>query len=301
MTNSWLCSRMSLRLFRQRCLSLLSFLWMFFTLALQAQTDQTRIYGPLDRDVKTPKASGTFGQVDAAASSEVSSHRYVMGASEWQGMTGTGQISYPNANTPVIADATFTILNTDDFRLDVTTTKGIQSTRIHGTYGAIRNTDGSMRFYMPTTAQQGLVGFPLFLKTSFPNQATSMFDKGLVMIDGIQLHRITVERPVNAAAPPAASMLMREKLLQDVITDYYFDPATHLLHKSVAIIQIPGSTNQLLECISYGDYQRVQGEMVPFLYRKTLNGQLQWTLQLNQVQLNPNLPRSYFIFRNNSQ
>lgn len=286
---------------RQCYRSLLFLLLIFPTLALQAQTDLTRIYGPLDRDVKTPTATGTFGQVDTAASSEIASNKNAVGASAWQGMSGTGQITYPSANAPVIDNATFTILNTGNFRLDVTTAKGILSVRISGTYGAIRNPDGSMRFYMPMTADQGLVGFPLFLKAAFPNSATSLFDKGMVMVNGNPLHRITVERPINPAAPPAASMPMRKKQRQDVVTDYYFDSATHLLRKSVAIIQIPGATSRLLECISYDDYQRVEGELVPFLYRKTLNGQLQWTLQLNQVQLHPSQSQSYFIFRNNSQ
>lgn len=302
MTDSQLCSHVRVPIsFRSRHRLLPLLLLLSCSLALRAQTDPTRIYGPLDRDVKTPRATGTFGQVDAAASAEVSGHKNVMGASEWQGMTGTGQITYPNANAPVVEDATLTILNTDNFRLDVTTAKGIQSTRISGTYGAFRNADGKMRFFMPNTAMQGLVGFPLFLKSTFPNPATSIIDKGLVTVDGIPLHRITVERPINPAVPPPASMPMREKLLQDVVTDYYFDPTTHLLHKSVATIQIPGSASRLLECITCGDYQRVQGAMIPFLYRKTLNGQLQWTLQLNQVQLNPNQPQSYFTFRNNSQ
>ena len=287
------------RISRQCCPSLLFLALLSSALALQAQTDPTRIYGPLDRDVQTPVATGRFGQVDAAASSEVSLYQSVIGSSAWQGMSGTGQITYPGANAP--EDATFTIQNADSFRLDVTTPKGIQSVRINGTYGAVRDADGSMRFYMPTSAMQGLVGFPLFLKASFPNQATSIFDKGLMTVEGTPLHRITVERPVSAAYPPAASMPMREKLQQDVVTDFYFDPSTHLLRKSVATIQVPGAKDKLLECVTYDDYRRVDGEMVAFRYRKTLNGQSQWTLQLNQVQPTPNQPQSYFAFRNNSQ
>ncbi len=291
-----------LPIFKQCCRSLLLLLLISPALALQAQTDRGRVYGPLDSDVKMPKATGKFGQIDASASSEIASHRNAVGASStWQGMSGTGQITYPGDSSPVVDDATFTILNIDNFRLDVTTANGIQSTRISGAYGAIKSADGTMRYFVPTSAKQGLVAYPLLLDAAFPRVGTSVFDMGMITVNGNPLHRITVERPLNPAMLPSASMPMREKLWQDVVTDYYFDPTTHLLHKSVDLIQIPGSKSKMLQCITYSDYQRVEGVLIPFNYRQTLNGHVQWILQLNQVQAYPSQQQSFFIFRNNSQ
>jgi hypothetical protein len=69
-------------------------------------------------------------------------------------------------------------------------------------------------------------------------------------------------------------------------------------HKSASFVQID-STNRAryLIVVTYGDYQQVNGTLVPLNLTETMNGQIQWALQLNT----PSVPAasvnsSYFHF-----
>jgi hypothetical protein len=284
---------------RRRCLRALkcSCLLMLVSLPLsllQAQTDFTRIYGPVDRDVSVPSATGLFGHVDPAASTEILEHIAAVGASPWQDMSASGKITYPLGDTSEADSATLTIFNGDRFRLDVQTPQGTRSTRIVGGSGATLRSDGSKDFLLPFTAAQGLVAFPQLRVATFPTSQTSLYDKGLQSVDGTTLHRLAVEHPLGK--PPSALPSAKATVPPSVVTDLYFDPASHLLMKSVASIKLSGMGSDFIRCTTYEDYRKVGAVLVPFRISESLNGQVQWTLQLDSVALNTGLAQTNFIF-----
>jgi len=243
-----------------------------------------------DRDVSVPSSTGIFGHVDPAASAEILQHITAVGASPWQDISASGKITYPLDDTSEVDDAVLTILNEDSFRLDVHTPQGTRSTRIAGASGATLQSDGSMDFLMPLVAAQGLVAFPQLRVASFPTGQTSIYDKGLLSVDGTTLHRLSVEHPLGQ------SLSAKAGVPTSVVTDLYFDPASHLLTKSVASIKLSGRGSDFIRCTTYDDYRNAGASLVPFRISVSRNGQVQWTLQLDTVALNTGVAQTNFIF-----
>jgi hypothetical protein len=269
--------------------------------AIQAQLTYPRIYGPADADVVTPAMTGPLGQYDPGALSEMIDHlKAVSGTTAWSDMQAMGEITYPgSAQTNA---ATLSILNIDRFRLDVTTPQGLTSTRIAGRMGAMQTASGNKLYLPEATAALGLIAFPRLRAMTFSDGNSSLIDDGLAMVGGKQLHRVTLVYPLyrprtvvvtTAAANSAASPSPVKKLAEDL----YFDPATHLLIKSVDVVLLPGPNNQrFVRCTTYGDYREVKGSQIPFQISQSLNGQMEWVLQLSSVSLGVGLKTATFVF-----
>jgi hypothetical protein len=117
----------------------------------------------------------------------------------------------------------------------------------------------------------------------------SLFDQGLFTRTGQNLHRITMEYPLY----PTSQGLNTDT----VSTDLYIDPNTHLLLYSVDLVRFNSSPGQSFSRItSYGGYKSFSGIAVPTALQQTLNGQLQWSLQLRQIAINTNPPADTFSF-----
>lgn len=257
------------------------------TAASHTQTDFTRIYGADDQTIPTPAFLGALGQKDAAALQELTDYLKAVNVSTWKGLQATGMLTDSSGGS---SQATLTVLSGDHSRLDVHTPSGERSTRISGTYGKTLEVDGKGFFMPPVTAKVGLIAFPQLLVSTFPASNASLIDRGQVQIDGKLLHRITVEQAVFAGISSASQR-------NTSVIDLYFDPSTHLLLKSASSVQLVSSDSQrYLIVITYGDYQNVQGSLIPFAYSQTLNGKQQWTLQLNNTDLQPSVDTSYFQF-----
>lgn len=260
-----------------------------------AQNNFTRIFGPVDKDVAVPVATGVFGHVDASASTEILEHLTAVGLSPWQDLSAAGTITYPLSGVDEMDTAAFTILNADSYRLDVQTPQGARSTRIIGGSGATLQPDGSKEFLLPVAAAQGLVAYPQLRIAAFPSSQTSVYDKGMLAVGGTTLHRIAVEHPLgNPSASVASSG--NPTAPTSVVTDLYFDPTSHLLIKSVASIKLSGLGSDFIRCTTYDDYRKVGASMIPFHITESLNGQVQWSLQLNTVALNTGLAQTTFTF-----
>lgn len=252
-----------------------------------SHVDLTRIYGAEDRDVPTPTFTGTLGQKDTSALQELIDYLKATNITAWQGMQASGTLT---DGTGANDQATLTVLNGDHFRLDVETPKGKRSTRINGGYGKTLEVDGKS-FFMPlATAKAGLIAFPRLLVSSFPSSDTSFIDRGQVKIDDQMLHRITVEESASTSKTATDQHNIN-------VTDLYFDVSSHLLLKSVSSVQLDSSDRErYLVAVTYGNYQKVQGSLIPYSYSQNLNGQRQWSLQLNEVNLQPTVDTSYFQF-----
>jgi hypothetical protein len=261
------------------------------SISLHAQQNSfTAIHGNTDQGVVSPRKSPVAGRQDPAALVEVRAYQKAIGLAAWTDMQGTGSITLNTADKGV-ENTSLSILGQSQYRLDVETSKGTKSTRMNGAVGAVQYEDGHKRPVDATDAGAGLFGFPLLNDSNFPEPRIGLVDNGIVSIDGVPLHRITVEWPW--AGDPVDT---NGNVLTNVV-DFYFNPQTHLLMKTAnAVVGSKPSPTRLLRVISYDDYRVVNGMEVPYRYRQTLNGQLMWTLQLNQVQLHIGLASSSFLF-----
>ncbi|NYF81313.1 hypothetical protein [Granulicella arctica] len=247
--------------------------------------------GPSNNTIVMPSTTGASGRVDAGALEELTEHLQAVGGGNWSGMQGKGSITYPSANTGPFT-ATLSILRGDHFRLDVETPDGMRSSRIRGLYGAIKDSAAEAKQILPLeTAIVGLVQFQ-WLRLPFPHfPSASLIDQGSCEIEGVQLHRITMEWP-QAQASLSANVAHSGSVI-----DFYFDPTSHLLMKSATVARINGVGNQdFLRVISYSDYRKVNGVLLPFHYEESLGGQPQWVLQLTEASFDMTLQPSDFSF-----
>lgn len=266
--------------FRSRCSGFSVLIFVSLLMGIPKALSQS---GPPLTDTPVPTAIGKVGQPDAGALSEVLEHIRAVGAAPWTEMEGKGQITY--GGDSATNEATLIIVGNSRFRLDAQTSTGTSSIRINGRSGKIREADGHTFPLLPETAASGLFQFQTLRLADFPDASTSLSDRGLATIRKVSLHRITVERRLFPAQK------------KSVVTDFYFDPQTHLLVKSVNSIRVDGTgNNAFLRVITYEDYRRVDGVMIPFRFTQTLDGQKQWTLQLSDVQLKVDQPSTFLEF-----
>lgn len=251
------------------------------------QTGFTRIYGAEDQSVPMPNFVGALGQRDAGALQELASYRKAVNISVWHGMQASGMMTDSHGNKD---HATLTIQGADDFRLDIQTPNGKRSTRISEGNGETLEANGKRIAISPAMAAGGLLAFPQLLASTSPSSHASLIDRGQVRIGGQTLHRITLE---ELAFPYAT----KPDTYNVNVTDLYFDPSTHLLLQSASAVQLdPADREKYLIVITYGGYQNVQGSLIPCRYSQSLNGQRQWSLQLNPPSLQPSVDASYFHF-----
>jgi len=229
--------------------------------------------------IPIPAATNKLGQLDSPALSEMLAHLKVVGTAPWSGLQGSGMITYGSDQNSY--SATLTIVGSRKSRLDVQTPTGIISSRINNRLGNIQQPDGKMFPLAPEIAASGILQFELPRLADLQTRS-SVLDHGVTVIDGMSLHRVTIEQPLTPR--------------KNIATDLYFDPQTHLLVKTANAIRPDGSQSDLLRVITYGDYRPVDGVMIPFLYTQVLDGQKQWTIKLSEVRLNPTLQSNYFEF-----
>jgi len=247
----------------------------------------TRIRGLEDNGIPLPTTTSGTRQKDPRALQELIDFLNSVGITNWNGMQANGIYSGGNGDG---GSASLILGTNDQARLDIMTSDGTRSTRIHGTSGVTIEPDGRRFPISPSTARSGIVAFPRLFSADFGNVASAIIDQGQVEIDGDSLRRITIEEPVFAnevSAQPAETN----------VTDLYFDPANNLLRISASLVQLDsGDRERYLIVVEYGDYQSTGTIMLPHSIRATLNGQPQWALRLTEIDVNSNIDPSYFQF-----
>lgn len=258
-------------------------------LFLSAQGAGQSTQPPSIGGVPVPVRTGVLGKQDPIAMAELAAHFAAVGSVGWGGMQGTGTMTFDSEGATAYP-ATFSNLHGSMFRLDVQEQSKVLSIRIHGPVGKIRDGDGAAVTMPPETALAGLYPFGRFRRASVRSTSTSISDRGVSTVGGVQLHRISVE---YASLGKSSSVGARET----IVTDLYFDPTTHLLVQSASTEKASsGRQASFLIVVSYGDYRTVGTSLIPFRYTETIEGQLYSTLQLSSVELNPNLTSSFFDF-----
>jgi hypothetical protein len=250
---------------------------------------------PLDKGIPFPPSEPSQPvRQDATALAVVRSYQQAVGKADWVDLEAAGAMileARQSQGTLVKQDATLQILGNRGYRLDVETPKGTISIRMDGANGAMRPPGVRVIPIDPQDAASGLLAFPQLQDPSFPNNTVSLIDQGTVLVDGANLHRITVEAPWISTSSKGQS----ESGIS--ITDLYFDPKTKMLFKSANVLQ--GADRRLahyIKVVSYGDYRPVSDVQIPFSLSESLNGRRDWMLQLHSVQFSTGLKETLFSF-----
>ena len=120
----------------------------------------------------------------------------------------------------------------------------------------------------------------------------------MVTIKGTSLHRIAmVTKARTRGNAPAEGSSSSQRSLSSVVVDFYFDPSTNLLVKSVSVVRLPGAgTENFLRVLTYADYRQVNNVLLPFQIKESLSGEPQWVLNLSQVEFTSNTNPTVFDF-----
>ncbi len=165
----------------------------------------------------------------------------------------------------------------------------MRSLRLSGFVGSYLHEKGNQGTLPPAASSAGIVAFPRVWTDAATSSRISLNDQNIFAGEGQNLHRITMEYPIESAAG--------ERLAnRTAATDLYFDRSTHFLLYSVEAVKFRGEMQTFRRVTAYEDYQPFSGVKVPTTIKQYLNGQLQWTLQLSQVTINPALPTDAFSF-----
>lgn len=246
--------------------------------------------GLTDSDYSFPASTGILGQTDSSAVSELSAHLSAAGAVPWRGLQATGSISYGGSSSGEYP-ATLSILGENRFRLDATTPTGTTSIRIHGQMRQVQIENHAVLTQVSDSGTAALVLFQLPRASTFLGSKLSIIDHGMVTLGASSYHRLSYQLPSLGFSTVSGSAAKTTAI------DLYFDPVTHLVSASAAIIVIPGSRNvTALRVVTYADYRPVDGQMIPFRYTESVGGQLQWTLRLSDVSTTPTLSEPAFTF-----
>ena len=233
-----------------------------------------------------PSSTGTLGNKDAGALAEIKAHLLAVSAAGWQGLEGTGILTYPDGD---VHSALLYLRGTKFSRLDITMDSGTRSLRVSGLAGRFQDEKGYPGVLSPATSCAGIVAFSRIWAEAATSTKVSLYDQKIYAGTGQSLHRITIEYPIDAEGGSSISR-------RTAATDLYFDPKTHLLLFSVDTFSVSSMRRQLTRVTSYGNYKSFEGVSVPTTIKQALNGQEQWTLQLSQVTINTNSPTSIFSF-----
>lgn len=258
------------------------------SITASAQDQFTRVVGAEDSQIALPIEMSPAGQKSSQALQEILSFAQVAHLNGFQDMRADGQAILPGDVGS--APATLFVRNGNQVRLNISTPSGARIICGDGVGFSVRH-ENKARFSFPAgSAMLSGFFFASALSIDFSQAGLSVVDRGLTTLDDSgTLHRISVQIPVSE---PKADGSLKIAYLP---VDFYFDPNTHLLSKAAALVTLgDDSTQKYLRVTTFGDYRQVNGLLVPFHYYETLNGQREWTLQLNQVNVNLGLPASTF-------
>lgn len=234
-----------------------------------------------------PSTTGVVGKKDSGAVAEIRAHLLAVSSADWHSLQATGTLTYPEGDTHA---ATLYLMGATYSRLDIEMGAGMRSLRVQGTAGRFQDERGNQGTLPPGTSCAGIIAFPRVWTNAAASSRLSLRDQSNYSEAGKSFHRVTMEYPIESAAGGGLGN-------GTAATDLYFDLNTHLLAHSVDAVTFSGSMRQTFNrATAYADYKEFSGVEVPTTIKQYLNGQLQWTLQLNQITVNPALTTDTFSF-----
>src|ERR1035437_2561897 len=210
-------------------LQILLALTLFAPCISSGQATVRRNPGRMDADITIPDNTGVLGEQDPGAIAELKAHIAAIGQGLWGGMQGRGTITY-GTHDPTGYDATISKLGANKSRLDAQTKKGLESIRVDGRIGMIQGVDSKISLIPSDAASLAIFPFELPRVEGLQGGQASLHDRGLVLIDGVGLHRITYETPT-------LDLPSKSQANETTSIDLYLDPVTHLLIKTASLVR----------------------------------------------------------------
>jgi len=237
-----------------------------------------------EQSFPAPPVGGILGVKDASAMTEVAGFLEASSATGWHDLEGSGTLTFPAGDEH---SATLWLSGAQESRLDVVMDSGTRSSRLATTSGRFRDEKGNQTPVFPDTASRGIFAFSRIWAEGASTSQISFHDQGMLSVTGQSLHRITMEYPYVQASG----------FRPTVATDLYFNPTTHLLVFSVEDVRFMQVPYRLFRRVTeYSNYQTIGAITFPASIRQTLDGQVQWKLQITQITTNTNPPDSTFSF-----
>lgn len=248
--------------------------------------------GKYDSDYGLPLVEGKSGEKDAAALAELKEFIALSVPVSWSAVRFEGTISRGSGSSTTQTPAEMTLAPYGGFRIDLNEPTGTASARFLEFYGGYRNPAGIVNRFTGS-----LLGGPFIdaaqLAQAIQRSDVSLIDDGIKTIDNRSLHQITLVMPIRPESSQSASSFS----VQRAAWLLYFDPQTHYLFKTVRIGGHHGnSSNSSMQVITYGDYRKVQGYEVPFVFVETNNGQADMSFSASRVNQASAVHYSYFQF-----
>jgi outer membrane lipoprotein-sorting protein len=209
-----------------------------------------------------------------------------------QDFTASGTITLFWGTQPPQGQLTVKSRGPMQFRLDSSLPQGAWSWIANNGNGEVvlPNTQ-PVPIYAQNCVNSGMLTWPIVrANAALQDQTTTVIDMGLVQYGNGQARQIRTQR--NLQFDPIGFL---SKLTQ---TDLFFDPSTVTLialqdvkHPDRDAVNTPRTHS-----VSYGNYQNVNGVMVPFSIMETVDGQKTWQIQVSSIAFNTGLTDADFQF-----
>ncbi len=209
-----------------------------------------------------------------------------------QDFTAQGTITHFWDDNPEQGQLTVKSRGLTQFRIDSIVPEGTWSSIVNNSAGEMVLPDGTVNpVAYHNTLNAGSMTWPLAnVNAALLDQTTSIVDMGLVQVGSGQARQITIQQNLQSDPTGLLSKLTRK--------DYFFDPSSFALLR-VRFLVLPDHdiVNGGAKCVlDFGGYQIVNGLLVPFSIRISLNRQQVWTIQISSIAFNTGLSDTDFQF-----
>lgn len=180
----------------------------------------------------------------------------------------------------------------DQFRLDSQVASGTWSLIANHCTGEIIVPDGrKTRLPCHNLMTMGSLTWPILkINTALQDSTMTIMDMGLAAAGSAQTRQIRVLQSIQTDPTGLSSKL--------TTADYFFDPTTFALVQ-VQDVEHPdnaANNNPVTRTIAFGNYQTMNGMLVPFSVSEKIAGQQIWQIQLSSIAFNAGLSDSDFEF-----
>jgi hypothetical protein len=254
----------------------------------QEQANSSALEG--DADLPYPVAQGQPGKSDPTAIAEIEACERASSLPAKRSLEIKGTLLTGKGNDTSGTEVSLVMEGEGQFRMDIRDSEGQErGMRMMGRTGRIIGGPPSIR--PPALGEFGdPLMFSMALKSIASGSNVAIVDNGFVVVGSERLHGITVTHFVSSSANHLAKNMGPSQALA-----LYFDPATHLLMKSVTVNHsLTDVTHQYLHVTSYEAYKQVDTIMVPTRYVQTVYGQRVMVLNATEVALSQPHGEAYF-------
>jgi len=191
----------------------------------------------------------------------------------------SGKITYYWTSNPVEGEMKIRAIGTSDFRVDAKLPDGNRAWTVVSGNGAIRESDGTTRVIPPENSHNlGALSFPILkLFAELHDPSTAFVYKGTTDVDGHEAFDIQMYK---SAPSKAVHDAMRRLTAYELFID----------KKTLQIVRLRDSihptgraTQDITHEVEFSQYRATNGVMVPFVVSERVNGQLMWTMLLDEI------------------